>query len=136
MDEDQPVTPAGRRLDPASLSWRFSRSSGAGGQHVNTTDSRAELICDVRRAGLSAADTDRIVASLGESIRVVASSHRSQLRNRADAMERLGVLIDTATQIATRRRPTRPGRGVVERRIATKKHVSTRKAERRWKPTD
>lgn len=136
MDEAEPVTPAGRQLDPAALSWRFSRSSGAGGQHVNTTDSRVELICDVRRAGLPADVSERIVAALGESIRVVASSHRSQRRNRADALERLGVLIDTAALVPRRRRPTRPGRGAVERRIATKKHVATRKAERRWRADD
>ena len=52
MDENEPVTPGGIRLDPASLSWRFSRASGAGGQHVNTTSSRAELRCDLDAAGL------------------------------------------------------------------------------------
>ena len=50
MDEAEPITPGGWKLDPASFSWRFSRSSGAGGQHVNTTDSKAELICELRRA--------------------------------------------------------------------------------------
>lgn len=133
MDAELPITPNGLRIDPASFAWRFSRSSGAGGQHVNTTDSRVELICDVRRAGLPAEVTERIVAELGESLRVVASSHRSQLRNRLDAIDRLGVMIDAAARVATRRRPTRPGRGAVERRITAKKHVSTRKAERRWR---
>ena len=121
-------------IDPAALSWRFSRSSGPGGQHVNTTDSRVELICEVRRAGLPAEETERIVASLGGSIRVVASTSRSQNRNRAEALERLQQLLEEAARVPQRRRPTRPSRGAVERRIATKKHVATRKAERRWRP--
>lgn len=133
MDAEHPVTAQGWRMDPASFTWRFSRSSGAGGQHVNTTDSRVELICEVRRAGLPAEVSERVVATLGETVRVVASTHRSQHRNRADAIDRLGVMIDAAAHVPTRRRPTRPGRGAVERRITAKKHVSTRKAERRWR---
>ena len=120
-------------VDPAALTWRFSRSSGAGGQHVNTTDSRVELIADVRAMGLPPEITERLVAAHGDTIRVVASTHRSQLRNRADALERLDAIIDRASHVPRSRRPTRPGRGAVERRIATKKHVSSRKAERRWR---
>lgn len=136
MEETAPVTPEGWRLDPASLSWRFSRSSGAGGQHVNTTDSRAELICDIRGAGLPDDVTERLIAALGESLRVVASSHRSQRRNRTDALVRLGAMIDTAAHVPRKRRATRPTRGAVERRITAKKHVATRKAERRWRSDD
>jgi ribosome-associated protein len=120
-------------VDPAALTWRFSRSSGAGGQHVNTTDSRVELLADVRAMGLPPEITDRLVAAYGVTIRVVASTHRSQLRNRADALERLDAIIERASHVPRSRRPTRPGRGAVERRIATKKHVSSRKAERRWR---
>lgn len=123
-------------VDPAALTWRFSRSSGAGGQHVNTTDSRVELIADVRALGLPDEVTERVVAAHGETIRVVASTHRSQLRNRADALGRLDVIIDSARHVPRARRPTRPGRGAVERRIASKKHVSTRKADRRWRAED
>lgn len=136
MNEAEPVTPAGRRLDPTAFSWRFSRSSGAGGQHVNTTDSRAELLCDVRRLGLPEAVAERVVATLGEQLRIVASNERSQRRNRADAVDRLGVMIDAAAHVPRSRRPTRPSRGSVERRITAKKHVATRKADRRWRGDD
>jgi ribosome-associated protein len=136
MDEAEPVTPGGWRLDPASFSWRFSRSSGAGGQHVNTTDSKAELICDLHRAGLPAEVTERVIAKLGEQVRVVASTERSQRRNRSDALGRLGVMIDAAAHVPRRRRPTRPSRGSVERRITAKKHVASRKADRRWRGDD
>ena len=133
MEESEPVTRAGWRLDPAAFSWRFSRSSGAGGQHVNTTDSKAELICDVGRLGLPEHVTARVIAKLGEEVRIVASTERSQRRNRSTALERLGVLIDGAAHVPRVRRPTRPGRGAVERRITAKKHTAARKADRRWK---
>lgn len=136
MNEDKPITPAGWRLNPAAFSWRFSRSSGPGGQHVNTTDSKAELICDLSQAGLPDAVAERVIAKLGQDVRVVASSERSQRRNRAEALERLAVMIDDAAKVPTRRRPTRPSRGAVERRITSKKHTSARKADRRWTAED
>jgi len=136
MNESEPVTRAGWRLDPAAFSWRFSRSSGAGGQHVNTTDSKAELICAVDRLGLPEHVGARVIAKLGEEVRVVASTERSQHRNRTEALERLGILIDGAAQVARARRPTRPGKGAVERRQTAKKHTAARKADRRWRHDD
>ncbi len=136
VDASDPVTPKGVRIDPIALSWRFSRSSGPGGQHVNTTDSKAELICNLAQAGLPDALASRLIAKLGEEVRVVASSQRSQLRNRAEALVRLGDLIDAAAVVARTRRATRPGRGAVERRITAKKHTSARKADRRWRAED
>ena len=133
MDEDAPVTRAGWKLDPAAFSWRFSRSSGAGGQHVNTTDSKAELICDVSRLGLPEHIAARVMAKLGDEVRIVASTERSQRRNRSEALDRLGVLIDGAAHVPRTRRPTRPGKGAVERRITAKKHTAARKADRRWR---
>ena len=133
MDAADPITPAGWRLSPLALSWRFSRSSGPGGQHVNTTDSKVELICDLNQAGLPDAVVARVISKLGEQVRVVASTQRSQLRNRSEALERLGELIDSAAFVARTRRPTRPGKGAVERRITAKKHTSARKAERNWR---
>src|SRR5262245_19987769 len=86
MDKRDPMTPGGLRLDPACLSWRFSRSSGPGGQHVNTASSRAELRCDLAAAGLPDELRERLVARLGtEDVRIVASTERSQLRNRRTA---------------------------------------------------
>ena len=133
MDSTDHVTPAGWRIDPAAFSWKFSRSSGPGGQHVNTTDSKAELICDLTQAGLPEHIATRVIAKLGEQVRVVASTQRSQLRNRAEALERLCDLIDAAAKIERARRPTRPGKGAVERRITAKKHTATRKANRSWR---
>lgn len=133
MDSTDHVTPAGWRIDPAAFSWKFSRSSGPGGQHVNTTDSKAELICDLTQAGLPEHIATRVIAKLGEQVRVVASTQRSQLRNRAEAVERLCDLIDAAAKIERARRPTRPGKGAVERRITAKKHTATRKANRSWR---
>jgi ribosome-associated protein len=138
VDEAEPVTPAGRRLDPAAFSWRFSRSSGAGGQHVNTTDSRAELsvAVDVALAAAGDAVVERVIAALGPVVRITASEHRSQLRNRQAALDRLGVMIDSAARVPRPRRATRPTRGSVDRRIAAKRHRSTRKSDRRWRPED
>ncbi|CAB4879541.1 unannotated protein [freshwater metagenome] len=133
MDENDPVTPAGWRLSPAAFSWRFSRSSGPGGQHVNTTDSKAELICELAVAGLPEAVAARVIAKLGEQVRVVASTERSQRRNRAEALTRLANMIDAAAVVPRTRRATRPGKGAVERRITAKKHTSERKADRRWR---
>ena len=140
MDERVAVTHDGWRLSTAAFAWRFSRSSGAGGQHVNTTDSRVELIADIAALGLPTHVKERVIAKLGESVRVVASSFRSQHRNRADAVERLAALIDAAATVAPTRRPTRPGKGAVERRITAKKHHGALKADRRvqrnWRSGD
>ncbi|MEO6124542.1 MAG: alternative ribosome rescue aminoacyl-tRNA hydrolase ArfB [Ilumatobacteraceae bacterium] len=133
MAELAPVTPDGWRLNDAAFSWRFSRSSGAGGQHVNTTDSRVELIVDVGALGLPEHIATRVVAKLGEEIRIVSSTHRSQRRNRDDTIERLGAMIDAASKVQRSRRPTRPGKGAVERRITAKKHNAARKADRNWR---
>jgi ribosome-associated protein len=133
VDSTDHVTPAGWRIDPVAFSWKFSRSSGPGGQHVNTTDSKAELICDLTQAGLPEHIATRVIAKLGEQVRVVASTQRSQLRNRAEAIERLCDLVDTAAKVERARRPTRPGKGAVERRITAKKHTATRKANRSWR---
>lgn len=123
------------------LSWRFSRSSGPGGQSVNTTDSRAELIFDL--AG-SASVPDhlrqRALGRLGHrlvdgAVTVTASEYRSQLRNREAARVRLTELLERAFAPPTpKRRPTRPTRGSKERRLAGKKRRSQVKQMRRRPP--
>ena len=130
------VTPDGWRMDDGAFTWRFSRSSGAGGQHVNTTDSRVELIVDVRALGLPDHIAERVAVKLGEEHRVVSSAHRSQRRNREDALDKLAAAIDAAARVQRPRRATRPGRGAVERRITAKKHNAARKADRKWRPGD
>ena len=103
---------------------------------MNTTDSRAELIVDVAALGLPAHIAERVVALLGAEVRIVSSVHRSQRRNRDDAVSRLGAMIDAAAKPQRARRATRPGKGAVERRISAKKHNAERKADRRWRAGD
>ncbi|MEV4455413.1 alternative ribosome rescue aminoacyl-tRNA hydrolase ArfB [Microbispora sp. NPDC049633] len=123
----------------AELAWRFSRSSGPGGQGVNTTDSRVELSFDLARTtalggpALKARAAERLAARLVDGvITVTASEHRSQLRNREAARERLAALLrDAVAPPPKRRRPTKPSKGSVERRLSAKKHRSDLKRLRR-----
>ncbi|HWE89802.1 MAG TPA: alternative ribosome rescue aminoacyl-tRNA hydrolase ArfB [Pseudonocardiaceae bacterium] len=127
MADDLTVT--GSVVIPAGeLRERFSRSSGPGGQGVNTADSRVELSFDVGRSAalpprLRARALDRLAGRLvGGVLTVAASEHRNQLANRQAARERLARLLrDALRPPAAVRRSTRPTRGSVERRIAEKK---------------
>ncbi|NHC14992.1 alternative ribosome rescue aminoacyl-tRNA hydrolase ArfB [Motilibacter deserti] len=122
----------------AELSWRFSRSSGPGGQSVNTTDSRVELAYDLAAsAALPPPLKERALQRLqgrlvNGSLVVTASEQRSQLRNREAARERLRVLLLEAIAPPPRtRRATKPTRGSVERRLRAKKARSDVKRMRR-----
>lgn len=116
---------------PESLTWRFSRAGGPGGQHVNTSSTRVELECELRRAGFSEQITERLVTRLGEVVRIVVSDTRSQQRNRDLAEQRLRDTLAAAAVVPRRRRPTRPSRGAVEERLADKRRRSDTKRERR-----
>ena len=125
-------------IPAAELSWRFSRSSGPGGQGVNTTDSRVELSWDLAGSEmLPASLKERAVERLGAKlvngvVTITASEHRSQLRNREAAAARLAGMIAGAIAPPPRvRRATRPSRGAVERRIADKKRRAQTKRNRR-----
>jgi ribosome-associated protein len=114
-------------LPDQELHWRFSRASGPGGQGVNTTDSRVELSFDLARSpSVPEHLRDRALARLagrlvGGVVTVVASEHRSQLRNRAAARERMAALLREATAAAPpKRRPTRPTKGSQRRRLDEK----------------
>ena len=133
-----PVTFRGVEIPPTELAWRFSRSSGPGGQSVNTADSRVELSFDVRRsAALPEPVRQRLEARLASRLvdgvlTIAASEYRSQLRNRQAARARLAeVLTEASAPPAPRRRPTRPSRGSQERRLAGKKRRSETKSLRR-----
>jgi ribosome-associated protein len=122
----------------AELSWRFSRSSGPGGQSVNTTDSRVELSYDVAGSKslgptYRARALDRLGPRLVDGVlTVTASEHRSQLRNREAAEQRLAQTLAAAIAPPPRpRRPTRATKASVERRIASKKKRSQVKRMRR-----
>ena len=132
-----------RLVIPArELQWRFSRASGPGGQGVNTTDSRVELLLDleacsvlgpVRRARL----LERLGSRLSDGcLRVVAAEERSQWQNRQAAMDRLSDLLREGLKPPPpSRKATRPGRGAVKRRLEAKKKRSDLKRQRRNKPT-
>ncbi|MFI7430553.1 alternative ribosome rescue aminoacyl-tRNA hydrolase ArfB [Micromonospora sp. NPDC049836] len=120
------------------LRERFSRSSGPGGQGVNTTDSRVELSFDLAGSPsvpepLRTRALDRLAGRLVDGVLTVAASeHRAQLANREAARERLAALLREAVAPPPKpRRPTRPSRGAKERRLAEKKRQSQRKRDRR-----
>ena len=118
---------AGVTIPESELSWRFSRSSGPGGQGVNTADSRVELVWDAAgSAALSPVQRERLITRLGGRLvdgilTIAASEHRAQLRNRDAARERLAALVaDALRPPAPPRRPTKPSRGSKERRLKEK----------------
>ena len=132
------VVRRGLVIPESELSWRFSRSSGPGGQGVNTTDSRVELTWNLLASGvlpesLKARAAERLGNRLvGGSLTIVASEYRSQLRNREAAEARLAARVAEAIAPPPRqRRPTKPSRGAVERRIGEKKRRGQIKRGRR-----
>ena len=115
-------------IPEAELRWRFSRAGGPGGQSVNTTDSRVELSYDLAASAalappLKARALQRLAGRLVDGvITVTASERRSQLQNRRAAEDRLVALLLEAIAPPPRpRRPTRPSRGAVARRLETKR---------------
>jgi ribosome-associated protein len=137
---DLVVSPA-LTIPSAELGWRFSRSSGPGGQHVNTSDSRVELIWNVAESSaLSETQRALLLSRLGRrlvagSLTVMASERRSQLRNRETALARLSELVATAlAPDAAPRRPTRATRGSKLRRLTAKTQRSQTKQQRRRPP--
>jgi ribosome-associated protein len=133
---DLEVTPA-LTIPASELGWRFSRSSGPGGQHVNTSDSRAELSWDVARsAALTDGQRTMLLTRLGPRlvsgvITVTASERRSQLRNREIALAKLADQVHEAlAPEPAARRATRPTRGSVRRRLAAKEQRSATKRQR------
>jgi ribosome-associated protein len=147
LEDDGPMPAAhrpGLRVDSrltipeSELSWRFSRSSGPGGQGVNTADSRAELVWDVARSGvLSSLQRERLLERLSSRLvdgvlTITASEHRAQLRNRDAARARLAALVSDALRPPSpSRRPTKPSRGAKERRLEAKKRRTDVKRLRR-----
>jgi ribosome-associated protein len=127
-----PGLPDGLVIPADELVERFSRSSGPGGQSVNTTDSRVELVFDVTASStLSAAQRDRVRAALGDRVVVVASEQRSQHRNRTAARERLADRLRTAlAPPPVPRVPTKPSRAAQRRRVEGKRRRAQVKALR------
>jgi ribosome-associated protein len=122
----------------SELDVRVSRSSGAGGQHVNKTSSRVEIFWNIpgsralteeQRARLQSKLASRLTTE--GSVRVVASDMRSQTRNRELAEERLAEMVRRALLIPKKRKPTRPTRAAKEARLDSKKRHSDKKQNRR-----
>lgn len=137
MTADLTVRP-GVVIPDRELRWRFSRSSGPGGQGVNTADSRVELSWDLAAStalspALKARAAQRLAGRLVDGVLTIAASeHRAQLRNREAARARLAALLREAIAPPPRaRRATRPSRAAVERRLANKKRRSEIKRYRR-----
>ncbi|MFF0735474.1 alternative ribosome rescue aminoacyl-tRNA hydrolase ArfB [Streptomyces chartreusis] len=124
-------------LPEAELMWRFSRSSGPGGQHVNTSDSRVELSFNLAKTEAlpevwKARALERLAGKLVDGVLTVrASEHRSQWRNRETAAVRLAALLAEASAPPPKpRRATRIPRGINERRLREKKQRSDTKRGR------
>ncbi|MGZ4618110.1 MAG: alternative ribosome rescue aminoacyl-tRNA hydrolase ArfB [Frankiaceae bacterium] len=142
MPEPLRIRP-GVEIPRQELTWRFSRSSGPGGQAVNTSDSRAELSFDLGHSpwlpdALRARALGRLRTRLHDGVlTVVADEQRSQLQNRAAAEARLVALLKAATDPPPpSRRRTRPTRASVERRLAAKRRRADVKRLRRSRPAD
>lgn len=136
-DGELPLSPT-LAIPRAELVYRASRAGGAGGQHVNTSSTRIELLWNVRTTRtLDDAQRSRVEAKLasrldGEGwLRVVSSARRSQGQNREAAEERLVGLIRGALAVPKRRKATAPSRGAREARLAEKKKRGDTKRNRR-----
>lgn len=136
-DDDGSLRVTASVVVPAhELEWRFGPSGGPGGQHANRAHTRAEVRFDVRTSSaLSEGQRNRLLARLGETVVVSADDERSQLRNRRLALDRLRRRLADALKVEPPRRPTRPSRGSVERRLDAKRRQGERKRERR-RPSD
>lgn len=119
-------------LPVSEVELRFSRSSGPGGQHANTAETRVEAILDVEAtAALTAAQKRRVVAKAGPILRAIAQDERSQWRNRELAVERLVEQLRQALKVERRRVATRPTKASRERRLESKKRRGETKKLRR-----
>ena len=117
------------------IELRFSRSSGPGGQHANTAETRVEAILDVETSSaLTDVQKKRVIAKAGPTLRAVAQDERSQWRNRELAVERLVEQLREALKVKRRRIATKPTRASRERRLESKKRRSTTKQLRRRPP--
>ena len=116
----------------SEIAFRFSRSSGPGGQHAQKSSTRAEAIFDVEGStGLTAAERRRVLAKLGPVVRAVAQDERSQLRNRELATERILEQLRDAVRVRRPRRPTKPTAAAKEQRLDEKRRRGRTKRLRR-----
>lgn len=131
------------KISEPELSWRFSRPSGPGGQHVNTSDSRVELFWSIETSrALNDHQRERLLESLGRRLiagilTVSASEERSQLRNREVAMQKLADRVGASlASDGPHRRATKPTKGSQRRRLAAKSRRSETKQQRKRPPSE
>jgi ribosome-associated protein len=116
----------------SEIEFRYSRSSGPGGQHAQKTETRVEALLDVAASSaLTEAQKRRVIAKAGPVLRAIAQDERSRLRNRELATERLVAQLREALRVPRRRRPTKPTAQSRERRLASKRRRSETKRLRR-----
>ena len=116
----------------SEIGFRYSRSSGPGGQHAQKSDTRVEAVFDVSASHvLSETQKRRVIARAGPMLRAVAQDERSQWRNRELATERLVAQLREGLRVPRKRRPTKPSKAAVERRLDQKRRRSDLKRQRR-----
>jgi ribosome-associated protein len=116
----------------SEIAFRFSRSSGPGGQHAQKSSTRVEALFDVEEStGLTAAERRRVLVKLGPVVRAIAQDERSQLRNRELATDRIVEQLRQAVKVQRKRRPTKPTTASKERRLDEKKRRGRTKRLRR-----
>ena len=130
--EDRLVVGRSLAIPLTELRWRFSRSGGPGGQHANTADTRVEVIFDVAGSpSLRPSQRARLLERLGPEVVAVAADERSQVRNRALALERLAGRLSVGLHVEAPRVATRPTRGSQRRRMEAKRRRGETKRLRR-----
>lgn len=135
--EDEIDLGRGVRLHRTDVTWRFSTAGGPGGQHVNTSNTRAEASVDVAAAELPEWARQRIRRRLGATVAAAAGDTRSQARNRELALDRLADRLRAAlAPPPPERRPTRPTAASQRRRLDDKRRRAQVKRERRARPDD
>lgn len=137
FDDHLSITPE-LAIPLSELRFRFSRSGGPGGQHVNRTETRVELLFDVAQSpSLTEEQRQHLLSRLGSQVdsegvlHIVSSLTRSQYDNRADTITRFQALLRHALHRPRRRIATRPGRAAAERRLQAKRQRSQHKQTRR-----
>ncbi|MDP9806081.1 ribosome-associated protein [Trueperella bonasi] len=135
--EPGPGAPEGLVIPAADLTEKFAKSSGPGGQGVNTTDSKVQLSMDLgSTSALSANQRERVIQALGHRLdgtvlTISSTEHRSQIRNRKEARARMATIIRDALAPPVPRRKTRPTRASVRRRLDAKRRRSELKSLRK-----
>jgi len=122
----------GFRIPVAEIIWNFNPSGGPGGQHANKSNTRVEAELVITQ--LTEIDNQiksLLIEKLGESLRVVEDSTRSQNRNRKKAVQRIEKILIDAVHVEKKRKPTKPSRSSNERRLKVKKRRANLKAERK-----